>query len=148
MVIFWEGHRSLVFGRTYLNPWHHKHPLVYAVDSRWVWGAATPLGRHAIASKRGLFYRNHWYNCIACRKVISYLHCPDTTVGCARRTHLGNISRKRSGEVPTYDAQPPAVPGSFSGKIVSQFLCLVASPHTHRPSTRVMGVQRLSNTGM
>ena len=26
-----------------LNPWHHKHPLVWAVDSRWVWGAATTL---------------------------------------------------------------------------------------------------------
>ena len=31
-----------VFGRTYLNPWHHKHPMVWPVDSRWVWGSVTP----------------------------------------------------------------------------------------------------------
>ena len=30
----WEGDCSLVFGRKYLNPWHHKHPLGWSVDSR------------------------------------------------------------------------------------------------------------------
>ena len=78
---------------------------------------------------------------------MSYLPCPDTTIGCARGTHLGNMSRKRSGEVPTHDAQPPDAPGSQSGKIVPQFLCLAASPRTHRPSTRVAGALRLYTAG-
>ena len=38
-----QGCTPQLFGRTYLNPWHHKHPLVWAVDIRCVWGAAPPL---------------------------------------------------------------------------------------------------------
>ena len=73
---------------------------------------------------------------------MSYLPCPDTTVGCVRRTHLGNISRKRSGVVPTHDAQLPG------DRVLIRENCtpvsvLVAPRRTHRHSARVTGVQRL-----
>jgi len=48
---------------------------------------------------------------IACRKVISDLKRPALAVGCARKTHLGKISRKRSEVVPTCDARLPGLPG-------------------------------------
>ena len=42
---------------------------------------------------------------------MSDLKRPGLAVGRARKTHLGNTSRKRSEVVPTCDAQLPGVPG-------------------------------------
>ena len=56
-----------------------------------------------------------------------------------RRTHLGNISRKRSGEGPTYDAHPPAVPGLIRGNCTPVSVLGSLSRRTYRPSTRGCG---------
>ena len=47
----------------------------------------------------------------ACRKVISDLKRPSLAVIRVWKTHLGNMSRKRSKVMPTCDAQLPGVPG-------------------------------------
>ena len=63
---------------------------------------------------------------------------------------MGNMSRKGSGEVPTCDAQPLAVPGSLIREISNPVSVLgsIPAPRTYRPSTRVTGVLRLYATGM
>ena len=70
---------------------------------------------------------------IACRKVISDLKRPALAVGCARKTHLGKISRKRSEVVPMCDAQLPGVPGGPVPEIIIP-VYLIMKPLATRPS--------------
>ena len=55
---------------------------------------------------------------IACRKVISDLKRPRLAVSRVWKTHRGNMFRKKSEVVPTYDAQLPGVPGSLIPEII------------------------------
>jgi len=57
---------------------------------------------HCTVHHPELDYQNALY-CPFCRKVISYLPGPITTIGCARETHLAKTSPKRSERVPTCD---------------------------------------------
>ena len=74
------------------------HGMIYRCPL--FWGALTPPMTSYHSVQKGTVLPETPLYCPFCRKVISYLPCPDATIGCARRTHLGNMSRKRSGKCP------------------------------------------------